>query len=83
MPKMRARRPLARDADGVQVTERDLDRLVTKTATSPICLQTLRYVRKAIQTGNAGEAVVSRSTWAIAVRRGALSVTFTFPLKES
>lgn len=66
------------------MTERELDRLVTKTSMSPICRQTLRYVRTAVIEGNAGEPEVGRTSWSIAVtRRNGLTLTFEFPLKES
>lgn len=66
------------------MTERDLDRLVSKTAMSPLARQTLKYVRTAVIEGNAGEPQVYQKSWAISVsRRTGLSVTFTFPMKES
>lgn len=63
------------------MTVADLDRLVTKTAMTPVSKRALRDVRKAVIAGIVGEAEISRASWSIAVdtvQGVPMTMTFSF-----
>jgi hypothetical protein len=48
-------------------TVQELDRLVSKTVLDPVTKRGLRIVRRAIETGRAGEVVIADHQWTVPV----------------
>lgn len=63
------------------MTVQDLDRLVTKTAISPASKRALKDVRRAVISGECGDAEVGAAAWSVAIDTTAgqpVRMTFSF-----
>ena len=62
---------------------RDLDRLVSKTEMTPVRKNALKKVRKALMTGQAGDAKIGRGRWQISLDTdGGSQLTMNFSFKR-
>jgi hypothetical protein len=63
------------------VTIKQLDRLITSTQLDPVSKSLLRQVRKSVQTGTVGDAVIGKSRWSVTIESEAgqpMKMNFSF-----
>jgi hypothetical protein len=63
------------------VTIQQLDRLITSTQLDPVSKSLLRRVRKSVQSGTVGDAVVGKARWSVSIESEAgqpIKMNFSF-----